>query len=32
MNLHEFKENFIERMHFDSQKHDFNFAQKMLII
>ena len=28
MNLHEFKKKFIERMHFDSQKHDFSFGQK----
>ena len=32
MILHEFKKKFIERMHFDSQKHDFNFDQKTLII
>ena len=31
MNLHELKK-FIEKMHFDFQKHDFNFGQKMLII
>ena len=31
MNLPEFKKKF-ERIHFDSQKHDFNIGQKMLIV
>ena len=28
MNLHEFKKNFNEKMHFDSQKPDFNFGKQ----
>ena len=32
MNLNEFLKKFIEKMHFDPQKHDFNFGQKKLII